>query len=79
MAHEIEHDPTLPPPAEVIHMPEPSYLPASLALGVTLSLLGILTWWPVSAIGLIIALSVLFLWIRSAREELNELPLDHGH
>jgi uncharacterized membrane protein YecN with MAPEG domain len=77
MAPELEHDPTLPPPAEVIHLPEPSYLPAALALGITLSLVGILTWWWVIAIGVIITLSTLVLWIRSAREEFNDLPLDH--
>jgi hypothetical protein len=77
MAPELEHDPTLPPPAEVIHLPEPSNLPAALALGITLSLVGILTWWWVIAIGVIITLSTLVLWIRSAREEFNDLPLDH--
>ena len=77
MAHELEHDPTLPPPAEAIHMPEPSYRPVTLALGITFSLVGILTWWWMSAIGVIIVLSVVVLWIRSAREELNELPLEH--
>jgi hypothetical protein len=77
MAEELEHDPTLAPPAEAIHMPEPSYLPVSLALGITFSLVGILTWWWMIAIGVVIVLSVLVLWIRSAREELNELPLEH--
>ena len=74
---EIEHDPALPPPAEAIHMPEPSYMPATLALGVMLTLVGILTGLAVSIIGLIIVVVVLVRWIRSARAEMNDLPLEH--
>ena len=79
MAEELAHDPTLPPPVETVHMPEPSYLPATLALGIALSLVGILTWWWVIAIGVITTLVVLVRWIRSTRRDINELPLDHGH
>jgi hypothetical protein len=74
---EIEHDPGLTPPAEAIHLPEPSYLPAVLALGIMIALVGVITWWPVLAIGLIITVVVLVRWIRSAREEMSELPLSH--
>jgi hypothetical protein len=78
MAPELDHDPTLAPPAEAIHIPGPSYLPFALALGITISLVGILTGIVVVAIGLIIVLSVLVRWIRSAREEMADLPLDHS-
>jgi hypothetical protein len=78
MAHEIEHDPAVPPPAEAIHLPEPSYLPFALALGITISLVGILTGIIVVVIGAVIVLSVLFRWIRSARAEMADLPLDHS-
>jgi len=74
---EIEHDPALPPPAEAIHMPEPSYMPATLALGVMLTLVGILTGLAVSIIGLIIVVVVLVRWIRSTREDIAQLPLEH--
>ena len=77
MAHEIEHDPTLPPPAEALHLPEPSYLPATVALGITIALVGILTGIIVVIIGALIALAALIRWIRSARAEMAELPLDH--
>jgi Flp pilus assembly protein TadB len=77
MAHQVEHDPALPPPAEALHMPEPSYLPVVLALGIMITLVGILTGIMVVVIGAIISLTVLVRWIRSAREELNELPLEH--
>ena len=78
MAQELEHDPTLPPPVETIHLPEPSYLPATLAFGIALSLVGILTGLIVSIIGVIITLVTLVRWIRSTRADINELPLEHG-
>jgi hypothetical protein len=78
MAQEIEHDPTLPPPAEVIHMPEPSYLPFTMAIGITIALVGILTGIIVVAIGLAILIPALVLWIRSARADMNDLPLEHS-
>jgi hypothetical protein len=77
MAHELEHDPTLAQPWEAIHMPEPSYLPFTLAIGITISLVGILTGIYVVVIGVIIVLVVLVRWIRSARAELADLPLEH--
>jgi hypothetical protein len=78
MAHEVEHDPTVPAPAEVIHMPEPSYLPFALAVGITITLVGILTGIAVVAIGAIISLTVIVRWIRSARDEMADLPLEHS-
>jgi hypothetical protein len=78
MAHEVEHDPAVPPPAEAIHMPEPSYLPFVLALGITIALVGILTGIVVVLIGVIISLTVIVRWIRRTRDEMAELPLDHS-
>jgi hypothetical protein len=77
MAQEVEHDPTLPPPAETIHLPGPSYLPVVTAVGITITLVGILTGVVIVVIGAIITLTALVRWIRSAREEMAELPLDH--
>ena len=74
---EIHHDPQVAPPAEAIHMPEPSYVPAALALFITITLVGILTWLPVLIIGAIGVVVILFRWIRHARAEMNELPLHH--
>lgn len=77
MAQELGHDPAVERPAEAIHMPEPSYLPFTLALGITIMLVGILTSVVVVVIGLAIVLPVVVRWIRSAREDLNDLPLEH--
>ena len=78
MTPELEHDPTLAQPAEAIHMPEPSYMPFVMAIGITIALVGILTGIAVVAIGLIITIVVLVRWIRSARAEMADLPLDHS-
>lgn len=61
-------------------MPRPSYLPVTLALGITLALVGVVVGWlyhVVSVIGGVIAIVALVIWIRQAREEMAELPLDH--
>jgi ABC-type antimicrobial peptide transport system permease subunit len=79
MAEEIEHDPSLPATVEAIHMPEPSYLPIVLAFGLMMSLVGILLGIAIVILGLIIVIVCLVRWIRSARAEMAELPLDHGH
>ena len=75
---EIGHDPRLAPPAEVIHMPEPSYMPFALAICTAIALLGIITWLPVLIIGLIGVVVIVVRWIRQTREEMAELPLDHS-
>jgi len=78
MAEErLEHDPTLAQPAEAIHMPDPSYLPFVLALGITITLVGILTGIIVVIVGLAIVIPTLVRWIRSARDEMSDLPLEH--
>ena len=77
MAEELEHDPTLAAPAEAIHMPEPSYMPFTMAIGITIALVGILTGIAVVIIGLIITFAVLVRWIRSTRSDIADLPLEH--
>ena len=77
MAEQIEHDPTLEPPAEAIHLPEPSYLPVVLAFGIMVSLVGILLGIVIVVIGLIFVVVALVKWIGSAREQMSELPLEH--
>ena len=74
--HSPEHEPA-PPPGEAIHLPEPSYLPVLTAFGITLALVGVVISWFITGIGGAIALVAIFLWIRSAREQMSELPLDH--
>ena len=70
-------DGELPPPSEEVHLPEPSYLPVFLALGLTLMLVGLLLTWVIFGLGAAVVLVTLFKWIRSARQELSDLPLEH--
>jgi hypothetical protein len=65
----------LPPASEQVHLPDPSYLPAVLALGVTIAIVGVIKSWIVVAIGVLIFLVALIRWIRQTREEMSELPL----
>ena len=67
----------LPPPSEEVHLPEPSYLPVMVALGITLAVVGVVLSWFITAIGVAIALVSIVRWIRQTREEMSELPLEH--
>jgi hypothetical protein len=44
-------------------IPQPSYAPATLAMGIALLLWGIATAWPISAAGLVLAVVSLARWI----------------
>jgi Flp pilus assembly protein TadB len=67
----------VPPTGEQLHMPRPSWLPLLLAVGLTLALIGVTVSIVFTVIGLVITLPVLVLWIRSAREDMGELPPGH--
>ena len=70
-----------PAPGEQIHLPEPSILPLLNAVGISIAIIGI----PISLVvvipGLVLFLVTAAIWIRAARREFDELPLDHhgGH
>ncbi|MDX6725293.1 MAG: hypothetical protein QOK49_98 [Baekduia sp.] len=67
----------LPPPTEEIHLPEPSYLPVLVALGLTIGIVGVVFTWVVVVIGALIFGIALFRWIGQTRREMSELPLGH--
>jgi hypothetical protein len=75
MAEVTESDAAVPPPAEQIHLPDPSYQPVLVALGITIAVVGVVLSWIVFAIGMIIFLVPAIRWIRSARSDMAELPL----
>ena len=78
MAEELDQpEGALPPPTEEIHLPDPSYLPPAMALGITFIVTGIVIGLPVVIVGAIIFLITLVRWIRQTREEMGQLPLDH--
>ena len=67
----------LTPPSEEIHLPDPSYMPALLAFGTMITVVGVVLTWIMVAIGLIIVVVAMTRWIRQTREEMAELPLEH--
>ena len=77
MAEGTNGDGAVPPPSEEVHLPEPSYLPALTALGITVALLGVILSWAICALGAVIAVVAIVRWVRMTREEMAELPLGH--
>jgi hypothetical protein len=67
----------LPEPPEQVHLPEPSYLPVVTGFGITLMLVGVVLTWIITIIGALVFLPVVVIWIRSARADISELPLEH--
>jgi len=69
-------DPELPPVGEEIHLPRPSILPLLTAVGITLALIGITTFIELTVIGVLLTVGCIVRWIKDARREFDELPLD---
>jgi hypothetical protein len=67
----------LPPPSEEIHLPDPSFLPPVMALGITLIVTGVVIGLPVLVLGAILFVVTFVRWIRQTRSEMAELPLEH--
>ena len=79
MADEIRSDGPVPPAGEPIHLPDPSYLPVLVALGITLAVVGVVINVVMLVVGILITLVALLRWIRQTRAEMAELPLEHPH
>jgi hypothetical protein len=69
-------DPNTPPVGEEIHLPPPTVVPALTAVGITLTLVGFTTYIEFTIAGALITLGCVFSWIKTARAETDELPLD---
>jgi hypothetical protein len=69
-------DPEIPPAGEEIHLPGPSVQPVLLAASITVALVGVTTFFPLVIAGGLLALAIIVSWIRGAREDIDELPLD---
>jgi hypothetical protein len=69
----------VPPAGEDIHLPGGSPLPLIVAIGVTLLVIGTTIWWVWSAVGFIITVVSVGLWIRDVRRDVEELPEEHHH
>ena len=69
-------DPEVPPVGEEIHVPPPTVLPVLTAVGITLTLVGLTTFIELTVAGGLLALGCVIAWIKSTREEVDELPLE---
>ena len=72
-------DGQIPQAGEPIHLPDPSYIPVIVALGVTISVVGVVMSWFVFALGVAITLVAVVRWVRDTRRDVSELPLTHDH
>jgi hypothetical protein len=64
----------IPEPSELIYLPQPSWKPAFIAVGLAGVVGSLFTWWPYGVAGAIIALVAAVAWIRDAREDFGRLP-----
>ena len=72
-------DPEIPPAGEEIHLPGPSIQPLLLTVGITMALLGVTIFFPFVIAGVLLSLWVIVRWIRDARHDIDELPLEPHH
>ena len=77
MAEQIKEPGKVAPPGEAIHLPGPSYLPAIVALGLTLAIVGVAINWFVCGAGVLITLYAILRWVGDTRRDIAELPLEH--
>ena len=69
-------DAEAPPAGEHIHLPGPSLQPLLLALGITLTLVGVTLGKFLLVSGLVLTIWVTARWISDTRREMSELPED---
>jgi hypothetical protein len=72
-------EPDVPPTGEEIHLPGPSMDPLLLTVGITVALLGVTTSIFMIVVGVLLSLVVTVRWIRQARHDIDELPLEPHH
>jgi hypothetical protein len=79
MAEERIHTggPEAPPAGEAVHLPGPTYLPVVTAAGVSMTVIGIVVWWVLVVIGVVVTLVAVWRWIGDTRQDVAELPLEH--
>jgi cytochrome c biogenesis protein CcdA len=77
MAERVESSGDVPASGEAIHLPGPSYLPAIVAAGVTIAVVGVVLSWFVFGAGIAITVYAIGRWVRQMRAEIADLPLSH--
>jgi hypothetical protein len=72
-------DPEVPPTGEEIHLPGPSLDPLLLTVGITMALLGVTFSIFLVIAGVLLSVVITVRWIRQARNDIDELPLEPHH
>jgi hypothetical protein len=67
------------PVGEQIHMPAPSLIPVLNAAGLATAIVGITISLMLVIGGLVLFAATAIVWIRDARREMEDLPVEHGH
>ena len=70
-------DPEVPPAGEDIHLPGPSVQPILLATAIAVAIVGITTTIVLVIAGVVVSVAVIVSWIRQARRDIDELPVEH--
>jgi hypothetical protein len=68
-----------PPAGEEIHLPGPSLLPIISAAAITAIVVGTTIWWVWSAVGGVLLIICLFLWVSGTSRDVASLPEEHRH
>jgi hypothetical protein len=66
-----------PPVGEEVHIPGPTLIPFASAIGITLIVIGTTIDWLFSAVGAVIFIVTVVMWIRDTRREVAALPEEH--
>jgi hypothetical protein len=72
-----ELEPEVPPAGEEIHLPGASVQPVLLAAAIACAIVGITTTIVLVIIGVLVSLAVIVSWIRQAKRDIDELPVEH--
>jgi hypothetical protein len=70
-------DPDVPPAGEEIHLPGGSVQPVLLAAAIAVAIVGITTTIVLVIIGVVVAVAIIVAWIRDAKRDIDELPVEH--
>jgi hypothetical protein len=70
--------PPVPPAGEEIHLPGQTVQPLLVAVGITLTLIGLTTSVIVVIAGLLLTVFTIARWIADTRRDIAELPLHHA-
>ncbi len=64
----------LPEPTELVYVPEASWAPVLLSVGLAGAGVGLFAGWPYAVLGAVLALTSWRSWLRKSGEEISRLP-----